>query len=199
MPRKQKGANNPLFTKRTVLKRSRSKGRGVAQKDLVGDTGEANPTEPIQVRQDQPTQKVIPQVAPKPVAYVPTMGNSALNVLPDIPSPSYSQPPSQTINFASDDYAPPQLYTNDSVPAPTSPIEIPQEPPPIPNLNSSKYSFDINSGFPKTEFSLGQTKEDKGYSYGSSSPVVQSLSEATSRFFNSLNEFFGVLGNPNKQ
>lgn len=199
MPRKQKGANNPLFTERTVLKRSRSKGRGVAQKDLVAETGEANPTEPIQVRQEQPAQREMPQVAPKPVAYMPTMGNSALNVLPDIHAPSYSQPPSQTINFASDDYAPPQLYWNEKVPAPTPPIEIPQEPPPIPNLIGSKYSFDINSGSTETKFSLGQPKEDKGYSYGSFSPVVQSVSEATSRFFNTLNEFFGVLGNPNKQ
>ena len=199
MPRKQKGANNPLFTKRSVLKRSRMKGRGVAQKDLVADTGEANPTEAIQTRSAETPQRVVPKANPIVTDYVPTMGNSALNVLPEIlPTPYPYKSSAQPVNFASDDYAPPQIYLNENVPYPTAPIEIPQEPPPLPNLIDSKFSFDINSGSPETKFSLGQPKEDKGYSYGSPSPVVQSVSEATSRFFNTLNEFFGVLGNPNK-
>ena len=171
MPRKT--SNNPLFTKRTVLKRSSMRGRGIKQKDLVADTGGANPTEPIQVRQEQPAQDVMP--------YVPTMGNSVLNALPpNIPTPPYPYPSSsQPMNFASDDYAPPQVYWNENVPAPTIPLDTVESPPPIPSKYDSKdYSFDITDG--------------------STPPAFKTVSEATSRFFNQLNEFFGVLGNTNK-
>ena len=201
MPRKQKGANNPLFTKRSILKRGRSKGRGVAQKDLVADTGEANPTEALQTKPAETPQRVVPKANPIVTDYVPTMGNSVLNVPPEIPPTPFPYPSSsQSINFASDDYAPPPIYFNENVPAPTPPIEKTKTEDTYSFFNpiDSKFSFDSNSGSPESQFSYGQQTKDKGFSYGSTPPAVQSVSEATSRFFNTLNEFFGVLGNPNK-
>lgn len=201
MPRKQKGANNPLYTKRTVLKKSRAKGRGVAQKDLVADSGEANPTEALQTRPAETPQRVLPKTDSVVRGYVPTMGNSVLNAPPEIPPTPYPYPSlTQPINFASDDYAPPQLYLNESIPAPKPPIEIAttEDPYSLFNPIDSKYSFDSSSGNPDSQFIYGQPSKDKGFSYGSTPPAVKSVSEATSRFFNALNEFFGVLDNPNK-
>lgn len=200
MPRRKK-ENNPTAPVRQVLKRSRAKGRGIKQKDLVETSDKANPTEPLQVA---------PQALPQDV---PVAKNSRVQVAPLTAMSSLIQPPPPP-DYEFTPAPPSHIYTDEPVTKLYNKDELEQygitarevkpttEEPTLertyqpterekelyPHLYPNN-PWDANET--KLKSNLGQTM-----SYGDNPVAI--FSDATNRFLNSLSEFFGGLSNPNK-
>lgn len=210
MPRKQKGENNPLYTKRTVLKKSRMKGRGVAQKDLVATSDAPNPTEALQTRPAETPQRVDPQFMSRVVTpLVPTMGNATLNTPPP-PPPRYlfNSPTPAIDSFNWDDFAHTRDYSTDTGVS----YELPKvsegtlDSPPSPA--KGVWNTEDDDLWGQTLHKMAPSSPIPSMLYPDSAPsplqpnsgttASNPLSEATGRFLNTLGEFLGGLNNPNK-
>lgn len=193
MPKKNKSPTAPV---RSVLKRSRAKGRGIKQKDLVADSDKANPTEPLQVRpEDAPravatTHNVRPQLAP--LTALPAMTEPppppTYDLIPPPLSRIYSEQPERT------------LFNNDDLGFKTQQEEIKtitETPAYEPTEFDKKY---LPYSFPQNPWDATQTKlkPNLGQKMSYGDDPVEIFSDATSRFLNSLSDFFGGLSNPNK-